>query len=64
MFGSGPERVCNTLVDKANRRVLQNGAAASVLAAQTYDCPEAKLQPIAQIEPAGRRPCRRCRRAA
>jgi outer membrane protein OmpA-like peptidoglycan-associated protein len=55
-FGSGPDRVCNTLLDKANRPVLQKGAAASVLTAQTYDCPEAELQPIAQIEPAAPAP--------
>ena len=52
MFGSGPDRVCNTLVDKTHKPVLQKGGAGSVLTAQTYGCPEAGLQPIAQIEPA------------
>jgi outer membrane protein OmpA-like peptidoglycan-associated protein len=52
MFGSGPDRVCNTLVDKTRKPVLQKGGAGSVLTAQTYDCPEAGFQPIAQIEPA------------
>jgi len=55
-FGSGPDRVCNTLVDKSNKPVLQKGAAESVLTAQTYDCPEAEAQPIAQIEPAAAAP--------
>ena len=51
-FGSGSDRVCNTLVDKTNKPVLQKGATGSVLTAQTYGCPEAEAQPIAQIEPA------------
>jgi outer membrane protein OmpA-like peptidoglycan-associated protein len=32
--------------------VLQKSGAASVFTAQTYDCPEAELQPVAQIAPA------------
>ena len=51
MFGAGPDRVCNTLGDKTGKPVLQKGGAGSVLTAQTYDCPEAGFQPIAQIEP-------------
>jgi outer membrane protein OmpA-like peptidoglycan-associated protein len=52
MFGSGPDRVCNTLVDKTHTPVLRKGGAGSVLTAQSYDCPEPGFQPIAQIEPA------------
>lgn len=56
MFGVGPERVCNTLADKTNQPVLQKGGGAAVDTAHTYDCPEAELQPIAQIEPAAPAP--------
>jgi outer membrane protein OmpA-like peptidoglycan-associated protein len=56
MFGVGPDRVCNTLADKANRPVLQKGGGAAVDTAHTYDCPEAELQPVAQIEPAAAAP--------
>jgi outer membrane protein OmpA-like peptidoglycan-associated protein len=40
-FGSGPDRVCNTLLDKSNRPVLQKGGAAAVDTTHTYACPEA-----------------------
>jgi outer membrane protein OmpA-like peptidoglycan-associated protein len=51
-FGTGPDRVCNILVSKADKPVLKKGGAGSVLTARTYDCPERGLQPIAEIEPA------------
>jgi OmpA-OmpF porin, OOP family len=51
-FGVGPDRVCNTLADKTNQPVLRKGGSGSVFTDQTYDCPEAELQPVAQIEPA------------
>jgi OmpA-OmpF porin, OOP family len=56
MFGSGPDRLCNTLVARSHKPVLQKGGAGSVLTAQTYGCPEAGFQPIAQIEPAAPAP--------
>jgi outer membrane protein OmpA-like peptidoglycan-associated protein len=49
--GSGSDRVCNTLADRTNKPVLQRGGARSVRTTQTHDCPEAMVQPIAQIEP-------------
>ena len=55
-FGSGPDRVCNTLVDKTNKPVLQKSGTGAVDTSHTYDCPEAELQPIAQIEPAAPAP--------
>jgi len=56
MFGVGPDRVCNTLADKTNKPVLQKNGAAAVDTSHTFDCPEAELQPIAQIEPAAPAP--------
>jgi outer membrane protein OmpA-like peptidoglycan-associated protein len=52
MFGVGPDRVCNTLSDKESQPVLQKQADLAVFTNQTYDCPEAVLEPIAQIAPA------------
>ncbi len=51
-FGVGPDRVCNTLTDQAKQPVMQKDADLAVFTNGTYDCPEAELQPVAQIEPA------------
>jgi outer membrane protein OmpA-like peptidoglycan-associated protein len=51
--GAGPERVCATLVDKADQPVRRRGGGAgSVRTARTSECPEPLLQPITQIAPA------------
>ena len=55
-FGAGPDRVCNTLADRNQQPVLQKGGGAAVDTAHTYGCPEAELQPVAQIEPAAPSP--------
>ena len=47
--------MCNTVVDSEGDPVVQNEAEGDIAAddtAHTYDCPEAELQPVAQIEPA------------
>jgi outer membrane protein OmpA-like peptidoglycan-associated protein len=60
MAGSGPNRICNTLIDSRNQPVLSSGGGTltdmptpktqAVLITSTYDCPEA--MPVAQVEPA------------
>ncbi|HSA79486.1 MAG TPA: OmpA family protein [Geminicoccaceae bacterium] len=56
MFGLGPDRVCNVLVDGSHEPVLRKGAAGSVLTAHTYDCPGGPFAPLAQIAPAAGAP--------
>jgi outer membrane protein OmpA-like peptidoglycan-associated protein len=53
-FGSGPDRVCNTLLDKSNQPVLQKGGAAAVDTTHTYACPEAVA--VAEVAPAAAAP--------
>jgi hypothetical protein len=53
-FGSGPDRVCNTLLDQSNRPVLQKGGAAAVDTTHTYACPEAVA--VAEVAPAAPAP--------
>jgi outer membrane protein OmpA-like peptidoglycan-associated protein len=55
-FGSGPDRVCNTLLDKSNRPVLQKGGAAAVDTTHTYACPEAEAMTVAEVAPAAPAP--------
>jgi OmpA-OmpF porin, OOP family len=60
MAGSGPDRICNTLIDSRNQPVLSSGGGTltnmpepknqAVLITSTYDCPEAI--PVAQVQPA------------
>ena len=50
--GAAPDRVCATLVDKADKPVRRRGGAGSVRTTGTSACPEPLLQPIAQIAPA------------
>ncbi|HSA79485.1 MAG TPA: OmpA family protein [Geminicoccaceae bacterium] len=49
MFGTGPDRVCNTLITKERLSVLENDADA-VFTEHTYDCPEQMVAAV--IEPA------------
>jgi OOP family OmpA-OmpF porin len=53
VFGSGPNRVCSVLVDSSDDVVFQNGTPdAAVVTNSTYDCPEAMVQPVAEVAPA------------
>jgi outer membrane protein OmpA-like peptidoglycan-associated protein len=52
VIGTGPDRVCSTLVDKRGAPVLETGAEWAVLTKHTYDCPEAVVAEVAVIEPA------------
>jgi outer membrane protein OmpA-like peptidoglycan-associated protein len=58
MFGTGPARLCNTLIDSRSQSVLRSGGtftdqsapkSQAVLTTHTYDCPEPV---VAQVEPA------------
>ncbi len=53
VVGSGPQRVCSVLVDTADAPVWQIGNPDNaVYTLGTYDCPEAMVQPVAQVAPA------------
>ena len=51
MFGTGPDRVCNTLITQERLPVLEKGDADAVFTNHTYDCPEEEVV-AAVIEPA------------
>jgi outer membrane protein OmpA-like peptidoglycan-associated protein len=51
MFGAGPDRVCNTLIDARGQSVLETGGEDAVFTKHTYDCPEEEVV-AAVIEPA------------
>lgn len=54
MFGTGPDRVCNVLVDTAGRPVMELADIdQAVYTLHTYDCPEEEVvAQVAVIEPA------------
>jgi outer membrane protein OmpA-like peptidoglycan-associated protein len=52
VFGSGPDRVCNTLMTKTNDSVLRTGTASPVRQKGTFGCPEEEEVMAAVVEPA------------
>lgn len=48
MWGTGESRLCNVVIDKTGKAVMQNTVDHAVIHNQTFDCPEE----IAAIEPA------------
>jgi outer membrane protein OmpA-like peptidoglycan-associated protein len=50
VFGSGPDRVCNTVVDSAGKPVVQTAAESIVQQLATFDCPEQVMAAV--VEPA------------
>jgi outer membrane protein OmpA-like peptidoglycan-associated protein len=51
VFGEGPNRLCNTVIDSAGNPVVDSSSAAAVRQVGTYDCPEEE-QMAAAVEPA------------
>jgi outer membrane protein OmpA-like peptidoglycan-associated protein len=51
VFGEGPSRICNTVIDSAGNPVLETGSDAAVLQNNTFDCPEEEVM-AAVVEPA------------
>ena len=51
MFGTGPDRVCNTLITQERLSVLEKGDEDAVFTNHTFDCPEEEVV-AAVIEPA------------
>ena len=53
VFGVGPDRVCNVLMDKRGAPVMEKSDDWAVLTKGTYDCPEAEVvAEVAPVEPA------------
>jgi outer membrane protein OmpA-like peptidoglycan-associated protein len=52
VFGTGPDRVCSTLVDKRGDPVMEKSAEEAVYTNHTYDCPEEVVAEVAVVEPA------------
>jgi OmpA-OmpF porin, OOP family len=52
VFGTGPDRVCNTLLTTRGDPVMEMGSEGAVLTNHTYDCPEEVVAQVAVIEPA------------
>jgi len=51
VFGSGPDRICNTVIDSSGKPVLQTGSAVAVEQNATFGCPEEEVM-AAVVEPA------------
>jgi outer membrane protein OmpA-like peptidoglycan-associated protein len=51
VFGEGPNRLCNTVIDSAGNPVLDSGAEDAVRQNQTFECPEQEVM-AAVVEPA------------
>ena len=51
VFGEGPNRLCNTVIDSAGNPVVDSSSAAAVRQVGTFDCPEEE-QLAAVVEPA------------
>lgn len=56
VFGSGPDRLCNTLMTKTNDSVLRTGAATAVRTNGTFGCPEEEEVMAAVVEPVAAAP--------
>jgi OOP family OmpA-OmpF porin len=52
VFGEGPARLCNTVIDSAGNPVLDSGAEDAVRQNQTFACPEQEQAMAAVVEPA------------
>jgi outer membrane protein OmpA-like peptidoglycan-associated protein len=52
VFGSGPDRICNTVIDSAGKSVLKTGSAAALTQNATFGCPEEEEVMAAVVEPA------------
>ena len=52
MFGTGPDRVCSTLVDKRGDPVMEKSGDEAVYTKHTFDCPEEVVTKVAVVEPA------------
>ena len=55
VFGSGPDRVCNTVMTRDNKSVLRTGAASPLRQNATFGCPEEEVM-AAVVEPAAAPP--------
>jgi outer membrane protein OmpA-like peptidoglycan-associated protein len=51
VFGEGPTRLCNTVIDSAGNPVLETGSEDAVRQLGTFDCPEQEVM-AAVVEPA------------
>jgi outer membrane protein OmpA-like peptidoglycan-associated protein len=51
IFGDGPGRLCNTVIDSSGAAVLRTGSDDAVRQNQTFDCPEEEVM-AAVVEPA------------
>jgi len=51
IFGEGPSRICNTVIDSAGNPVLETNAESAVRQNGTFDCPEQQMA-AAVVEPA------------
>jgi OmpA-OmpF porin, OOP family len=51
VFGEGPNRICNTVIDSSGKPVVDSGSGAAVIQNQTFDCPEEEVM-AAVVEPA------------
>jgi outer membrane protein OmpA-like peptidoglycan-associated protein len=51
VFGEGPNRLCNTVIDSAGNPVLETGSDGAVRQSRTFDCPEQEVM-AAVVEPA------------
>ena len=51
VFGEGPNRICNTVIDSSGRPVVDSGSGAAVIQNNTFDCPEEDVM-AAVVEPA------------
>jgi outer membrane protein OmpA-like peptidoglycan-associated protein len=50
VFGEGPNRLCNTVIDSAGNPVLDSGSEDAVRQNQTFECPEEVMAAV--VEPA------------
>jgi outer membrane protein OmpA-like peptidoglycan-associated protein len=51
VFGEGPNRLCNTVIDSSGQPVLDSGAESPVRQEQTFECPDEQVM-AAVVEPA------------
>jgi outer membrane protein OmpA-like peptidoglycan-associated protein len=52
VWGEGPNRICNTVIDSAGNPVRETGGDSAVRQAGTFECPEEEEQLAAVVEPA------------
>lgn len=56
VFGSGPDRICNTVRTSAGEPVLRTGSSTAVRQNATFGCPEEEEMMAAVVEPAAAPP--------